>query len=92
MKYFAIRKIGTYQFLPEVKRSYTHSEPSDSLPPRLFITKRAANNALTCWAQGKWTMEYSSYYDGDGDRYYRPDDTKRNRAEFMVVAVIMDIW
>ncbi len=55
--YYAIRKKGTYLFLPECARGSTHTEPVDCTVQRMrtFLTRKAANQALRYWVKGRWT-------------------------------------
>lgn len=47
-------------FLPECKKAYTHSWPTPFWiqPPRLFTTRRAAQQALNWWKKGPQIYEY----------------------------------
>jgi len=64
---FAIRHKPTGGFLPEVGRSYTHSEPSTTRIPRLFNSKGGAKCALTWWLMGATTVQvkYGSVYEDE---------------------------
>lgn len=55
--YYAIRRKGTYLFLPECARGSTHTEPVDCTVQRMrtFLTRKAANQALRYWVKGRWT-------------------------------------
>jgi hypothetical protein len=93
--YFAIRLKGTNLYLPAARNAHSFHIPTDSSIniPRLFMTKRAAENALTCWAKGEWHSDdrptpYSE------DRYYSPKDPisgPRNRDRMEVVKVELRI-
>lgn len=57
---YAIRNKHTGFFLPmrwKSSRGFSYDEP-DPLNnfPRIFKTKRAAQNALNAWCKGKWTI------------------------------------
>lgn len=60
--YYAIRRKGTYLFLPACDRGATHTEPVDCtvFPMRLFLKRISANKALRAWVKGKWTTTYDT--------------------------------
>ena len=60
--YYAIRRKGTYLFLPACDRGATHTEPTDctAFPMRMFKSRTSANKALRAWVKGKWEVKYSS--------------------------------
>jgi hypothetical protein len=94
MIYFAIRLKGTNLYLPAARNAHSFHIPTDSSIniPRLFMTKRAAENALTCWAKGEWHSGYR--YSEAGDSYYSPKDPisgPRNRDRMEVVKVELRI-
>lgn len=80
MKVYAIRHKGTGRFMPaQVHRTaggWSYWDPFAVVPnyspacsaPRLFFTKRSAQNALTAWLQGEWQREVrhaSSMFEDD---------------------------
>jgi hypothetical protein len=68
MQYFAIRKIGTDEYLPMLDRKrlrgggYTHTEPTpiDKAIPRLFRRQSDAKIALTYWLKGKARVKWET--------------------------------
>ncbi len=65
MEFWAIRHKAFGEYMPAAidrqARGWTHWTPVPfhaplrlARPPRLFATRRAAQNALTCWLQGEW--------------------------------------
>lgn len=69
---YAIRLKGTDKYLPywykegnRIKKgSYSFTEPTNEIPPRFFVTKASAVNALTAWLSGKWAWRGANYIDG----------------------------
>jgi hypothetical protein len=61
MSFYAIQRKGGGLLPQSRNRNNTHVEVGDYGPPRLFLSARAARNALTCWLQGIW------YRDQDGE-------------------------
>ena len=63
--YYAIRRKGTYLFLPACDRGATHTEPVDCtvFPMRLFLKRLSANKALRAWLKGKWEVKYEASQD-----------------------------
>jgi len=73
MRYYAIRHKPTGRFMPETCKGYSYWDPlhlNGAYPPRLFVKRRSAANALTCWLSGNWSRitgtesegwEYPSY-------------------------------
>lgn len=94
--YYAIREKTTGRFLPSRAKAHTHSEPMDAadVPPRMFVTSKAARTALTFWAKGPVMQaapkgSHSSFLDlaGDVDLTYSHSDCERNADDFEVVAL-----
>jgi len=57
--YYAIRHKPTGRFMPETHGKYSYWSPedtNDAHPPRLFVNRRSAANALTAWLQGTWSQ------------------------------------
>ena len=53
MKIYAIQNIETKLFL-EAGKSMARTRAKFGSKPRLFNTKHAASNALSCWILGNW--------------------------------------
>lgn len=51
---------------PEARAEYTANQRADTRPPRLFISKRAADNFMTSWARGAARMVSNETYRGAG--------------------------
>jgi hypothetical protein len=89
MEVFAIRVFGTTKYLPMRKKSrgFSYDEPTDEKPPRLFYTKRSAQNALTAWLQGVWENHTvtSGYYGEDVDVYPEPKKVEGRQREMMEI-------
>jgi len=60
-KLYAIREIETGWWMPQAKpttvRGASHVAPDPYAKPRLFWTRKSAENALSAWCQGIWKME-----------------------------------
>jgi hypothetical protein len=60
-KLYAIREIATGWWLPQAKptsvRGASHVDPDPHAKPRLFWSKKSAQNALSAWCQGIWKVE-----------------------------------
>ena len=56
--------------------SNTWCEPYASNRPRLFFTKRGAQNSLTAWLQGRQSIEYGTRMDWQGK-----DDFAKRKIE-----------
>ena len=104
MIFFAIRHKPTSGFLPAGRsRGYTHDMPGINIVPRLFVSKRGAQQALRCWLKGDWVGKKSSGYSSPfGDSEYEewievpdvpPTDraTDRVPADMEVVRVRLDV-
>lgn len=95
MTFFVIERKRDGARFPELiaKRKnvggYTHQEPSLDLPPRLFMTARAARNALTCWLKGPTTVSHYQDREGDWDeRWHEEKKPERGtKWDYMVVPV-----
>ncbi len=80
MKLHLIQDMATGQRLPH---GGTMAEFSNDLPPRLFLSRAAALNALHAWLDGHWrtAKEWEAGEYGDGYYYQglpEPSDSKAN--------------
>lgn len=98
MIFYAIRQKSTGHFLPGDTRSgYTRTEPADpaSRPPRLFVNRASAKQALDCWLMGIWSLKTISYGVYDDVEYDQIIDTPdkpeegRNRDDMEVVQLVL---
>ena len=63
MTYFAIQHKPTGGFLPAGKaKGHTWSEPTKDSPPRLFSTRRGAQQALNWWLDGGVSVHRGETY------------------------------
>ena len=93
MKVYAIRERGTEKYLPGLKRGrmrtrgFSFTEPIEGEFPRLFPTKRSAENALTAWLQGQWEMKISrsGMWGEDENDYPEPTVVEGRKRELMEV-------
>jgi hypothetical protein len=73
MKYYAIKHKPTGRFMPETCKGYSYWDPAQpyaAYSPRLFVTKRGAANALTCWVNGQYSHLTQTESDGwEGPSY-----------------------
>lgn len=88
MMYFAIRKIGTDDYIPQSRtKATTWNEPMSLLahPPRLWNRRYHANSYLTVWCKGAAQREWSEAKNG----YIVKIDpvTKRDRSLYEVIAL-----
>lgn len=85
MKIYAIKNIQTGLYLSNGKAMARTRAKFDS-KPRLFNTKSAASNALSCWLLGVWGnhVDYEGNQDGPTPPNKVPDDRKEI-AEFLKV-------
>lgn len=85
--YYAIKHKPTGFFMPQADKSrgkgYTHHVPLDPLKhaPRLFVKKRAANDALRWWLLGHTSVLRFE----DGDETWSTDPDADRKAEDMEV-------
>lgn len=70
MKTYAIRQVGTDDYMPNHKAGkggWSNDEPvlnGGDLGPRLLPTFKSAQNAISAWKQGAWYLDRSgSSYD-----------------------------
>lgn len=92
MQFFIIRHKPTGRIFEQRRsgeRGYTHDDPGTCgrRPPRLFTTRRGAENALTVWLQGKITVLRREY---DEDWRIQPVPERR-REEYEVTEVSLEI-
>lgn len=93
MNLFAIRHKPSGGFLPWnnriSKRGGTWVDPSTTLPPRFFYTRRAAVLALRAWLSGK--MTYSVDYDTNAvDLSILPDPNRKAEDMEIVDFVLVE--
>lgn len=93
---WAIQHIPTGGFLPvpygRGGRGGTHVEPTQIEFPRIFVSKAAAQCALTIWLAGKITVTYDADYEGVVGEDWHTERVDSRRAEDMrVVALKVEI-
>lgn len=105
---YAIKHKPTGHYLPEPKgrmgRGGSHVEPVKVIQgqlatyPRMFPTKRGAENCLAQWLRGKHHAEYEYESDEPGGRQYRIDAgtsiehvPTRIREEMEVVTLVIEL-
>jgi hypothetical protein len=110
MEFWTIRHKPSMTFMParpggRKARGWSHWTPRVQHPlyskppgaPRLFESERAAKNALTCWLQGEWHVQYGSvsWEEGGGTEEIgcAPEDPEqpRHRDEMEVVQVRLEV-
>ena len=95
---WVLEHIPSGKFMPEIHRGYSHLTvrdfvqlEGDTVPPRLFPTKRAAGNAKTAYLMGAHTNEVKRTTDwlGDDDVVTRhiKEDPSRKSEDFAVTKV-----
>jgi len=90
---YAIREKGTEKYLPALKkgrmriRGFSFTQPMEKEAPRLFHTKRSAENALTTWLQGHWEIHtsVSGMFGEDVDIYPAPTLVEGRKREAMEI-------
>jgi len=94
MDLWAVRKKGTNEYLPQVKRqhgfSFTEPTSIEKEPPRLHFTEKAAHASLAQWLRGyhKKTRSggYSNYSgEYDYEEYITVEPVAHRRLEDMEV-------
>jgi hypothetical protein len=75
MSFYAIQRKGGGLLPQSRNRNNTHVEVGDYGPPRLFLSARAARNALNCWLKGIW------YRDSDGEIHEPNLNDRHNRRK-----------
>lgn len=94
--YWGIRRRSDGAFMPQGRgRGFTHDRPTFEKPPRLFVTRSAADRALDCWLLGDWSEGVeTSTWDGETcDRYPSPPSQRpldRVAGDMEVVAVVLE--
>lgn len=97
MKYYAIKHKPTGLFMPQMRGGFSYWEPKgEPQPPRLFATRRAAANALTCWANGRYAKRFVTTQDSWDEPYYQSEagteaepDITRRRDDLQVVEITL---
>lgn len=95
--YYAIRHRVTGRFLPAMQSwGFTRSEPvaPDKAPPRLFITKGAATQALDWWLKGEAYENRQENENWEGDvevRIVTIPRPSRRRENMEIVAVLLHV-
>jgi hypothetical protein len=95
---YALRHVATGLCMPQLNGAgYSYWEPTrddhSTSHPRLFFTKRSAQNARSSWAQGCWKRDQGVSYDWEGvldahDDTYTTDPTvPRALADLELVAL-----
>lgn len=64
--YWIVRHKATNALMPQ-NRGHSWWEPvaGTSYIPRLFLSRRAANQSAWAWSRGRWTMKYEDSPSGD---------------------------
>ena len=93
MRFYAIRQKSTGLFLPASLKAFTHDEPTDGKPPRLFNTAKGAKNALHWWLKGRITVDRGGGYShatGDYDDWdkWNAEAVPERRADDMEVVTV----
>lgn len=90
--FFAIRHKPSGRFLPAINSyGFTRTEPSASDPPRLFVRKGSATQALDWWLEGESFEEVMENLDTPTpERHIRIRTLKRpnRRREDMEIVVV----
>ena len=93
-KYWIIKEMRTDNFLGLIEgtrsgKGFTHVEPSDIGPPRLFTSQRAASCALGWWLKGPFEIRdlESGYIEPVMDKPYR-DPNKYYLSEVCIMSVV----
>ncbi len=90
---FAIRDMETGFFLPQGRaRGFTHDEPTNKKPPRLFVTRGGAEQALRWWKSGEWSAHWAYTYEGNEDYLFKNKARlDRINSHMEVVEIILAI-
>lgn len=91
---YAVRHRETGKFMPQrpTGRGYTYWEPlgEETRTPRLFPTKRGAQIAVACWAQGEFRRDYHpgdwGFDDGQDEIAITPRED-RTKTDLEVVPI-----
>lgn len=104
MEVFAIRHKPTQAWMParmfKGSRGWSYWTPADTdaydKNPRIFFTKRSAQNALTAWMQGEWEQGLvqdgdweTGYYMVDGDPEPKKPKVERKREDMEIVTLTL---
>jgi hypothetical protein len=91
--FLAIRHKPSGGFLPEVRGyGFTRTVPEKEEPPRLFIRRSSAANALNRWLEGEHTERYTDDDFGSSERTIvvkRVPHRKREDMEIVEVELIV---
>lgn len=52
-EFYIIRRKSDRWFLPQQMGKYSHSEPRNTGVPRLFLSRKSADAAITQWLRGR---------------------------------------
>lgn len=96
--YWAIRfRPESNSYLPLAKgrggnRGFTHVEPSQKLPPRLFVAERYARVALTHYLKGPLTVDVVDMFSGHEfeptyDQEWIYTDVGRKSSDYEIIRV-----
>ncbi len=91
MIFYAIRKKDTDEFLPEVRKGRSHTEPTAGVPPRLFKDARSAKIALSYWLMGRWRVSHYDHWSGEGGELEPCKVEGRKREDMEVVPVSLGV-
>jgi len=88
--FFVLRERSTKRLMP-TDRVATRAEFDAPGPPRLFVSRQAAKQALNCWRMGHWRLEINSYGESEGPQ--PPDPSKQWNAVTIALRkdVVIDI-
>lgn len=98
-QFFVIRHKPTQQLLPArvPATAWDFQDVGGAFEPRLFNTKRAAENCATCWSQGVWTCATRTESEGWEYPSYTVRDTpapetveSRKRTDLEVIPAILN--
>lgn len=103
MKVYAIKHKPTDEWMPhrvfKSARGWSYWEPGlkgyepHDPNPRIFFTRKAAENSLTMWLQGCWEEQISkgSYFDGPEHEGIAPTNPKQERRREDMEIVELDL-
>lgn len=88
--YYAIMRISDGKFMPQYgsrkgRGGFTHDEPNDSVPPRLFVKKHQAESALKWWLDGRHYVIATE----DNEDWRNTPVPSRNAEDMRIVAVTL---
>lgn len=87
---FVVRHKHTQRFLPTMKGA-SWWEGEEEGPPRLFVSKRAAQNFVIMWAKGRAAVErsYSGEWGLDEVIGLKFEDRNRKRTDLEIIPVTL---